>query len=91
MTRVEAQVTLPGLDARPDDEPELYVVRVRDEVDARIGGREGCVYTSPPQPRAGALALVQLLLGGPAGADGINDWTHPIAGGRRTIALERAG
>ncbi len=69
--------------------PELWVVRVHDDVDARIAGHPGLAYASPPQVRDTALALISLLLGGPLDDTDRSSWTHPVAGGRRTIALER--
>ena len=43
---------------------------MHDDVDARIAGHGGGAYTSPPQRRADALALIGLLLGGAADHDG---------------------
>jgi hypothetical protein len=69
----------------------LHVVHVADEIDERIAGHAGCAYTSPPQDLGDALALVRLLLGGPIyGPQERQRWTQPIAGGRRTVTLERA-
>jgi hypothetical protein len=67
-----------------------FVVTVRDDVDARIAGRVGGAYSSPPQPHADALALIGLLLGGPAADDGSERWTWPVPGGRRTVTLTPA-
>jgi hypothetical protein len=68
-----------------------YVVHVADEIDERIAGHPGCAYASPPQDLGDAVALVRLLLGGPVdGPQGRQRWTRPIAGGRRTVTLERA-
>ena len=68
----------------------LVVVHVRDEVNTTLAGHRGCEYTSPPQARADALALVALLLGRPTqqndhGHDDV--WRCPVAGGQRTITL----
>jgi hypothetical protein len=69
----------------------LVVVHVRDHVNAALAGHDGCEYTSPPQHRVQALALVALLLGCPAQLlDGRATWTASIAGGRRTITLTHA-
>jgi hypothetical protein len=70
----------------------LYVVRVVDSVDERLAGHGSCAYTSPAQPCGDALALAQLLLGGAVAiAGGSERWTRrvAIAGGRRTVTLER--
>ncbi|MGA2926305.1 MAG: hypothetical protein ABSG43_09975 [Solirubrobacteraceae bacterium] len=65
------------------------VVHVRDAVNSTLAGHDGREYTSPPQPHGDALALVELLLGHPAGADDHEhaSWTCAIAGGQRTITL----
>jgi hypothetical protein len=67
----------------------LYVVNVRDTINPALAGHEGTRYTSPPQPRDQALALVQLLLGRPFGdvTGAEHTWTASLAGGRRTITL----
>ena len=49
---------------------ELVIVVVRRVVSAALAGHAGCSYTSPPQPREQALALVALLLGCPTTARG---------------------
>lgn len=68
-----------------------YVVQVADEIDERIAGHPGCVYASPPQDLDDAVALVRLLLAGPVDRPQERQrWTRPIAGGRRTVTLERA-
>jgi hypothetical protein len=67
---------------------EHFVVRVEDRVNANLVGHGGCAYTSPPQPRAQALALVRVLLGRAPGDLGtVHQWTAPIAGGRRKVEL----
>jgi hypothetical protein len=66
----------------------LYVVSVRDTVNPVLAGHDGTRYTSPPQPRDQALALVQILLGRPTGEiTGEQTWTASLAGGRRTITI----
>ena len=50
----------------PDRTDGLVVVHVRDQVNRTLAGHDGREYTSPPQHRADALALVALLLGRPA-------------------------
>ena len=65
----------------------LVVVQVVDETNQTLTGRNGVQYTSPPQPREHALALVELLLGHPPTAD-TEHWRSPLAGGGRTITLE---
>ena len=42
---------------------EQWIVHVHDAVDVRIAGHDGAAYTSPPQTRDAALALVALLVG----------------------------
>jgi hypothetical protein len=68
----------------------LVIVHVRDEVNATLAGYRGREYTSPPQPRDHALALVALLLGRPPQPDNGEPpalWRCPVAGGQRTITL----
>ena len=65
----------------------LVVVQVVDETNQTLTGRNGVQYTSPPQPREHALALVELLLGHPP-ATNDRQWRSPLAGGRRTITLQ---
>ena len=61
---------------------------VADAVNQALAGHHGCSYESPPQARQQALALVEVLLGYPATSiDGADEWSCPIAGGRRTIRL----
>jgi hypothetical protein len=69
-------------------EPAL-IVHVHDSVNSQLVGHSGCEYTSPPQPRREALALVAVLLGCPPEAidDHQQTWTQSIAGGRRTITV----
>ena len=70
---------------------ELFVVHVREQINGTLAGHDGCEYTSPPQARPDALALVAVLRGGATHAtNGITSWTCAIAGGRRTITLATA-
>jgi hypothetical protein len=70
----------------------LFVVSVDDAVNPALAGHHGGRYTSPPQPRDQALALVRMLLGHPTGelTDAPQTWAASIAGGRRTITLAPA-
>ena len=71
--------------------PGLYVVDLRDDVNAELAGHAGCAYVSPPQPREQALALVAVLLGSAVvPPDNRDTWTRAVAGGQRTIALRAA-
>lgn len=66
----------------------LAVVAVTETVVSALTGREGCRYTSPPQPREQAMTLVRLLVGGAdVAANGAGRWSVPIAGGRRVVTL----
>jgi hypothetical protein len=67
----------------------MFVVHVREQINMALAGHDGCEYTSPPQARPDALALVAVLLGGPT-PNGVTSWTCAIAGGRRTITLATA-
>jgi hypothetical protein len=71
------------------EDDRLFVVHVRDDLNIVLAGHGGREYTSPPQPRPDALALVALLLGCPASPATANEatWTRSLAGGRRTITL----
>ncbi len=67
------------------------VVHVRDQVNPTLAGHDGREYTSPPQARGDALALVALLLGHPTQPDRDDTvWRCPVAGGQRTISLTPA-
>jgi hypothetical protein len=69
----------------------LFVVHVREQINTALAGHDGCEYTSPPQVRPDAFALVAVLLGGAThSTDGVTSWTCAIAGGRRTITLATA-
>jgi hypothetical protein len=73
---------------------DRVVVRVRDQVNRTLAGRDGAEYTSPPHERADALTLVALLLGRPhPNGDGIEPsrWSCPVAGGQRTVTLDPVG
>ena len=71
---------------------ELVVVHVTDTISTTLAGHDGVEYQSPPQPRAEALDLVRVLVGDdPSGLEATEPrWRCPIAGGQRTITLERA-
>ena len=67
---------------------ELVIVDARDSVNLELtGGRQGQTYTSPPQTRGQALALVEMLLDGPAAPNPDDKWMRAAAGGTRTIRL----
>jgi hypothetical protein len=74
------------------DSPNGFVVvRVRDHINPALAGRDGCEYTSPPQPVEQARSLVALLLGCTTDAlDAQGSWTQPIAGGQRTVSVNPA-
>ena len=80
----------PATDAPAPVSERLWAVRVEDHIDPRIAGHSGGRYHSPPQPRADALTLIAMLLGGPVDGDATTAWSRPVAGGRRTVTLERA-
>jgi hypothetical protein len=66
--------------------------RVVDSVDERIAGHGNCAYTSPGQPRGDAPRVCAAAArGAVAIAGGSERWTRrvAIAGGRRTVTLER--
>jgi hypothetical protein len=71
---------------------ELFVVHVQENVTAALVERNGGEYTSPPQEREQALQLVELVLGQPVAVNGERElcWRQPIAGGQRTVTLQRA-
>jgi hypothetical protein len=68
----------------------LVVVRARDEVNRVLANHDGRKYTSPPQQRSDALALVALLLERPVQPHEHEQasWTRPVAGGHRTITID---
>lgn len=70
----------------------MVVVRVADQVNQALTGHPGCRYESPPQCRQQALALVDLLLGhARMSLEGSEQWSCPIAGGKRTVTLVPLG
>jgi hypothetical protein len=74
------------------EDDRLFVVHVRDDINATLAGHGGREYASPPQPRHSALALVALLLGSPTSDPTASEttWTRSLAGGRRTVTLAPA-
>ena len=72
------------------DAGSLVVVRVEDAIDPRLSGLTGAAYRSPPQTPRQAMTLVGLLVGGDGHrSNGESRWVTAIAGGRRTVTLER--
>ena len=69
------------------DADTILVVEVEETITAVLAGHEGCRYASPPLPPAEALALVRVLIGRDARADGQCCWRCAIAGGQRTVSL----
>jgi hypothetical protein len=70
---------------------ELVVLYIQDEINQALTGHGGSEYESPPQPRQHALTLARVLLGYTgAELNGDEEWSCPIAGGRRTVALKPA-
>jgi hypothetical protein len=68
---------------------ELVVLYIQDEINQALTGHGGSLYESPPQPRQHALTLARVLLGyTDAELNGDEQWSCPIAGGRRTVALK---
>jgi hypothetical protein len=65
----------------------LVVVRVEDTIEPTLTEQQGGRYQSPPQTHEQAMALVRLVLGRAPDADGAQQWTAPIAGGRRVVTL----
>ena len=69
----------------------LVVLYVQDEINQTLTGHVGSQYESPPQPRQDALTLARVLLGyTDAELNGDEEWSCPVAGGRRTVALRPA-
>ena len=69
----------------------LVVLYVQDEINQALTGHGGSQYQSPPQSRHDALTLARVLLGyTDAELNGDEQWSCPIAGGRRTVALKPA-
>jgi hypothetical protein len=67
----------------------LFVVAVREQRTRALVGSDGQSYTSPPQTEQQARQLATLLAERPV--DGPGPWRQPIAGGQRTIELQRVG
>ena len=65
----------------------LVVVRVEDTIEPALTEQTGGRYESPPQTREQAMALVRMVLGRSPDGDGRQQWTAPIAGGRRVVTL----
>lgn len=70
-------------------EHNLYVVTVTDRLIPALVGQAGCHYESPSQDEQQARALIRVLLRAPRIPAGAGPWQHPVAGGRRHIALNR--
>jgi hypothetical protein len=68
---------------------DLYVVTVTDRLIPALVGQAGCHYESPPQDEQQARTLIRVLLGAARIPAGTGPWQHPVAGGRRHIALNR--
>ena len=65
----------------------LVVVRVEDTIEPALTDQTGGRYQSPPQSHEQAMALVRLVLGRAPHPDGAQQWSAPIAGGRRVVTL----
>jgi hypothetical protein len=65
----------------------LVVVRVEDAIEPALTEQMGGRYHSPPQTHEQAMALVRMVLGRVPDADGAQQWTAAIAGGRRVVTL----
>lgn len=70
------------------EQAPVVVVHVEETVSPALVGHDGVTYQSPPMPRAEALSLVRLLIGGDGRPGEDSCWRCPIAGGRRTVRLE---
>ena len=70
-------------------EHDLYVVTVTDRLIPALVGQAGCHYESPPQDEQQARTLIRVLLSAPRAPAGAGPWQHPLAGGRRYVALSR--
>ncbi len=70
-------------------EHDLYVVTVTDLLLPALVGQAGCHYESPPQDEQQARTLIRVLLGAPRAPTGAGPWQHPMAGGRRYVAMNR--
>ncbi len=67
------------------------MVVVTDHLMPSLVGRTGVRYVSPAQEEAQARALIGVLIGSPHTPAGKGPWARAVAGGRRHIALRRAG
>ncbi|HWX98100.1 MAG TPA: hypothetical protein VNZ01_14760 [Solirubrobacteraceae bacterium] len=70
---------------------QLYCVEVTDYLVPALVGNAGFHYESPAQDEQQARALVRVLLGSSHTPAGAGPWQHPVPGGRRRVALRRAG
>ncbi len=70
-------------------EQDLYIVTVTDLLTPALVGQAGCHYQAPPQDEQQARTLIRVLLSAPNTPAGAGPWQHPLAGGRRYIALTR--
>jgi len=82
-------------DAAPADQLALtlgpfFVVHVSDRFSPGLTGRHDRDYASPPQPRDEALQLAGFLVDAAEALDGEGPWQRALAGGRRTVRVERA-
>ena len=70
---------------------ELFVVEVHESRNQVLAEHEGVDYLSPPQERAQALHLVELVLGQKVTVNGERElcWRQAVAGGQRSVTLRR--
>jgi len=66
-----------------------YVVEVEDRLSATLSRRNGRAYASPPQSLEDAQRLAALLLDAEELPDGDGPWRRPLAGGLRTVRLQK--
>jgi hypothetical protein len=67
----------------------LVVLCVQGEINRALTGHGGYQYESPAQARQQAPTLARVLLGYTNGTlHGWDQWSCPIAGGRRTVRLK---
>jgi hypothetical protein len=66
-----------------------YRVIVTEHRTRGLVDSDGTTYVSPPQSEQQARSLIALLAGTTAGVDRGGPWRQPVAGGQRTIELER--
>ena len=71
---------------------ELFIVHVLEWRTEALAGHKGRGYTSPPQERAQALRLFELMLDHEVAVNGERErcWRVPIAGGQRSVTLRHA-